>query len=140
MDRRHCLKVLGGAGLASLVGTRCAEGSTTGPSDTVGVLVDLARCKGCRRCEQVCAHVNELPMPELTSDADLATKKTTSDKQLTVVNTYQTDKGPVHVKRQCLHCQTPACTAACMSAAISPRSSGSDMYGSCRQSSGTCPR
>lgn len=119
MDRRHCLKVLGGAGLASLVGTRCAEASATGPTDdTVGVLVDLARCKGCRRCEQVCAHVNGLPMPELTSDEDQATKKTTSDKQLTVVNTYQTEKGPVHVKRQCLHCQTPACTAACLTQAM----------------------
>lgn len=119
MDRRNCLKVLGGAGLASLVGTRCAEGAATGPpSDTVGVLVDLARCQGCRRCEQVCAHVNGLPMPELTSDEDQATKKATSDKQLTVVNTYQTDKGPVHVKRQCLHCQTPACTSACLTQAM----------------------
>ena len=63
MDRRHCLKVLGGAGFASLAGARGAEASAPEPRDTVGVLVDLTRCKGCRRCEQVCAHANGLPMP-----------------------------------------------------------------------------
>ena len=96
MDRRDCLKLLGGAGLTSLAGARCAEASTADQSDTdtVGVLVDLTKCKGCRRCEQVCAHVNRLPVPPNTSDEEQDTKKKTSDKQLTVVNSYLTDQGP----------------------------------------------
>ena len=118
MDRRQYFKVLGTAGLACLAGPDRAEASHVDDSNTVGVLVDLTRCKGCRNCEQVCAHVNKLPIPPETSDEEQETKRKTSDKQLTVVNTYRTEKGLVHVKRQCLHCLTPACVSACLTKAM----------------------
>lgn len=118
MDRRQYLQALGGVGLASLACADPAEAADADEGDTVGVLVDLTRCTGCRKCEQVCAHANRLPMPPPTSDEDQEVKRKTSEERLTVINSYQTDRGPVHVKRQCLHCQTPACAAACLTKAM----------------------
>ncbi len=147
MDRRDWLITLGGVGLTTLTsGARCAEASTGQHSDTdtVGVLVDLTKCQGCRRCEQVCAHANGLPVPPNTSDKNRGRKKKTSDKQLTVVNSYLTEQGPVHVKRQCLHCQTPACASACLTKAMLKTKEGPVVWRSskcmgCRYCMISCP-
>ena len=35
-----------------------------------------------------------------------------------MVNRFETDVGEVYVKRQCMHCETPACAAACLTKAL----------------------
>ena len=121
MDRRTWLKLVGAAGITSVAGERSAQASDTDADtgDTRGILADLTACIGCRTCEQVCAHFHERPEP---ADMDTAVsdlpKRQTSETQWTVVNAYETSGGRVFVKRQCLHCSTPACAAACLTKAM----------------------
>jgi formate dehydrogenase iron-sulfur subunit len=79
-----------------------------------GVLVDTTRCIGCRSCEVACSVTHDNFVPDVKSDNALAKFRDTSEKQWTVVNRFETEKGEVFVKRQCLHCWQPACAAACL--------------------------
>lgn len=82
----------------------------------MGVLVDTTKCLGCRMCERACADAHGLPPPE--NELDLFEGRATSPDRLTVVNGFQTERGRVTVKRQCMHCLQPACGAACLTAAM----------------------
>ncbi|HSM17524.1 MAG TPA: 4Fe-4S dicluster domain-containing protein [Gemmatimonadales bacterium] len=121
MKRRDLLKTLCVAGgSAVLVGGRNLEAEEAdvarGAGQSMGVLVDTTKCLGCRMCEFACAEANGLPEPE--KEIDRAVERKTSPTQLTVNNRYETDKGPVSVKRQCMHCLQPACTSACLTKAM----------------------
>ena len=83
------------------------------PEEFVGVLVDTTRCIGCRSCEVACGTAHGMLVPEVVSDGALETSRKTSDRQYTVVNRYETEKGEVFVKRQCMHCHQAACASAC---------------------------
>ncbi len=84
-----------------------------------GVLVDTTRCAGCNSCTYACAEANGLPAPE---DPDSVTKPTTT--QWTAIRKFKTSKGEVYVKRQCMHCVSPACDAACLTAAMEKTAEG----------------
>jgi Fe-S-cluster-containing dehydrogenase component len=119
MNRRDFLKTAG------VVGTTLAAGGARasdppGEIDTefVGVLVDTTRCIGCRACELACGREHDLLVPDATADGALEEERTTSEKQWTVVNRYETSKGTAYVKSQCLHCWQPACVAACLTKAM----------------------
>ncbi|MFC1627635.1 4Fe-4S dicluster domain-containing protein [Gemmatimonadota bacterium] len=115
--RRSFFKLIGAAGIATVpVGTATAS-EEAGPSDSLGVLIDTTRCMGCRTCEFMCAESNGLPEPDPDWGV-LEEPRTTSDSQLTVVNQYETEKGPVFIKRQCMHCVQPACASACLTKAM----------------------
>jgi Fe-S-cluster-containing dehydrogenase component len=114
-----------------------------------GVLFDSTRCIGCRKCEDGCNKVNELPAPDRPFD-DLsvleATRRTTA-KAYTVVNRYEKAgdaKGPVYRKIQCNHCQEPACASACFVRAFTKTESGAVTYDAsvcvgCRYCMIACP-
>ncbi|UCF40362.1 MAG: 4Fe-4S dicluster domain-containing protein [Gemmatimonadota bacterium] len=119
MKRRDLLKTMCAAGGVSLVGGRLGaeERPPTAPlADRVGVLVDTTKCLGCRMCEFACATANDLPQPEASIDRSV--ERQTSPTQWTVVNRYETAKGPVTAKRQCMHCLQPACASACLTKAM----------------------
>lgn len=118
MKRRNFLALAGVATGTALSVRRADAKPATPPGETYGVLVDLTACIGCRACEVACAEANHLPDPD--PDIDLATvgPRTTSDTQWTVVSRYETSKGEVFVKRQCMHCVSPACTAGCLTKAL----------------------
>jgi Fe-S-cluster-containing dehydrogenase component len=42
----------------------------------------------------------------------------TNESRRSVINGYNTSKGEVYVKRQCMQCNEPACTAACLTQAM----------------------
>jgi Fe-S-cluster-containing dehydrogenase component len=143
MNRRGFLKLAGAAGTATAVGPSRAEGPRD-DTEFIGVLVDTTRCIGCRACERACAleHGNEVP--DIENDDALRSERTTSVRQFTVVNRYETDKGEVFVKKQCMHCWQPACTAACLTNAMHKKKEGPVVWRSgkcmgCRYCMISCP-
>ncbi|EGB14749.1 4Fe-4S ferredoxin iron-sulfur binding domain protein [Pseudodesulfovibrio mercurii] len=148
MLRRTFLGLLGAAGASAALATPAkAANKHFGPHpDTHGVLFDATRCIGCRQCEQACNEVNELPAPARPFDdlTVLDTERRTDDKTFTVVNKYQTSKGPVFRKTQCNHCLEPACASACFVKAFKKQPNGAVTYDAsvcvgCRYCMVACP-
>jgi len=123
MDRRSFLKLGATTGVAlAAKGAQAKE--ATHPEEFVGVLVDTTRCIGCRSCERACSLAHDLPVPDIEHDGALARVRDMSDKQWMVVNRFETSKGEVFVKKQCMHCWQPACAAACLTNAMYKTRSG----------------
>ncbi|MBI3983259.1 MAG: 4Fe-4S dicluster domain-containing protein [Gemmatimonadetes bacterium] len=120
IDRRELLKTLCVAGGAAVVGKNLsAEQPAAGPArEAMGVLVDTTKCIGCRMCEFSCADAHKDAGLEFPEDVDFTAERATSEKQWTVVNRYETDRGQVYAKKQCLHCLQPACASACLTRAM----------------------
>lgn len=143
LHRRDFFKVLGATGITLAVG-KDLQAAPKEKSDLEfhGVLYDAARCKGCRGCEYDCAEANNLPDPIPTKDIKGLRKP--DDKHRTVVNEYQTSKGTVYAKMQCMHCNEPACAAACLTQAMSKTKEGpviwrGDKCMGCRYCMVSCP-
>ncbi|MGD2116562.1 MAG: 4Fe-4S dicluster domain-containing protein [Acidobacteriota bacterium] len=120
-NRRNLFRMAGVAGGAALLPRKAeadmavAAGERT---DGYAILVDLSRCVGCRTCEAACAEANGLPEPDWSDDFSYESERSTSETQWTAVNRYETSKGEVFVKRQCMHCLQPACAAGCLTKAL----------------------
>ncbi len=145
MERRGFLKTVGAAAGASLLGKAAMAEESSGPStEFVGVLVDISRCTGCRKCEEACAEENGLPLPDIKDKSVFNSPRQTSTDQLTVVNRYETEKGTFFVKRQCMHCNQAACASACLVQAMKKTVSGpviwrGDKCMGCRYCMLSCP-
>lgn len=119
MKRRDLLKTLGVAAGSALMGRELAAQETSGPEaadDPWGILIDTTKCQGCRMCEWACAEENGLPEPDY--DPEMVGERDTSTTAFSVVNSYETEKGTVTVKKQCMHCLQPACASACLTKAM----------------------
>jgi len=84
---------------------------------TVGLLIDTTKCIGCRGCTLACKEANGLPL-------DDGGGKELSATTWTVVE----DRGTVHVRRQCMHCQEPACASVCPVGALHKSNEGPVVY------------
>jgi formate dehydrogenase iron-sulfur subunit len=153
-SRRGFLK-----GIAALAGTAVAAGLITSPEnvfaatpttavDRFGMLTDLNRCVGCRRCETACNRVNNLPAPSTSFEDALVfdQERRPTAKAFTVVNRYNNPKGgkPIYRKVQCNHCQEPACASACLVGAMKKSPEGPVVYNQdlcigCRYCMVACP-
>lgn len=151
ISRRKFLCWLGAAGIGSTVGKSTpAAGNEDfkGYPGSFGVLHDISRCVGCRRCEEACNQVNALPAPDQPF-SDLAVfkeKRRTTAKAYTVVNEYEASdkKRPFFRKIQCNHCLEPACASACFVRAFKKTKTGAVTYDStvcvgCRYCLIACP-
>jgi formate dehydrogenase iron-sulfur subunit len=152
ISRRKFLGWLGVAGFGSALGTAAHAVSNKhfeGYPDSDAVLFDNTRCIGCRKCEEGCNRVNELPEPERPfSDLSLMdTKRRTTAKSYTIVNRYDdvdSEKGPLYRKVQCNHCLEPACASACFVRAFTKTKTGAVVYDAsvcvgCRYCMIACP-
>ena len=117
-------------------------------------LIDTTQCVGCRSCQVSCKQWNDLPAEQTklqTNNLGLQNPVTLSAKTLTVV-TYKEvadTKAPgglkyVFAKRQCMHCEDPACASACPSTAMRKSKEGPVTYDSskcigCRYCMLACP-
>ena len=137
ISRRKFLGWLGAAGLGTTVGHKTARAASnktfSGYPQSNGVLFDNTRCIGCRKCEEGCNKVNELPEPDRPfSDLSLLdTQRRTTAKAYTVVNRYDDadrGKGPLYRKVQCNHCLEPACASVCFVSAFKKSSTGAVTY------------
>ena len=121
---------------------------------TMGVLVDMTRCVGCRSCEAACNAEQQLPAParpftdkevcQQTSEHGL--KRRTDETRYTVVNRYDPPglDHPLFRKIQCNHCQEPACLASCFVNAYTKTPEGAVIYNpevcvGCRTCMIACP-
>jgi Fe-S-cluster-containing dehydrogenase component len=83
-----------------------------------------------------------LPVPEDFPEMGVVRK--TNETRRTVVNAYETSVGEVYVKRQCMHCNQPACGAACLTQAMHKTKEGpviwrEDKCMGCRYCMISCP-
>lgn len=141
INRRGFFSALGATGLALAIGKKTAASpQVTSNVEFFGILYDSTRCVGCRTCEYECAAAHGLPEPASEVDAVRTTNETCN----TVVNTFQSSKGEVYVKRQCMHCNEPACCAACLTQAMHKNETGpvtwnGDKCMGCRYCMVSCP-
>lgn len=154
-NRRDFLKgtaAIGGSLLLwQLVGNPKAANaeSFSGSADHFGMLTDLTRCIGCRRCEEACNEANDLPVPDIPFDdkSVFEEKRRTDAQTYTVVNRYYQEgwlEGPVYRKIQCNHCEEPACVSACLVGAMKKSPEGPVVYDpnlciGCRYCINACP-
>ena len=137
ISRRKFLGWLGAAGLGATVGQKSVRAASNkhfdGYPESNGVLFDSTRCIGCRKCEEGCNKVNELPEPD-RSFRDLAvldTRRRTTSRAYTIVNRYDDaggQRGPLFRKDQCNHCLEPACASACFVQAFKKTETGAVTY------------
>jgi formate dehydrogenase beta subunit len=144
MDRRGFLKTTLVAGTAALAGGELCAQETRDPEEFVGILVDTTRCIGCRACEVACGEEHDLLVPDVLNDGALEEHRDTSDKQWMVVNKFETEKGEVFVKKQCMHCYQAACASACPTEAMEKTKKGpvtwdGDKCIGCRYCMTSCP-
>ncbi len=143
LDRRNFFKTLGIAGLTLVTGK--SKGSPSAEENNIefmGMLYDSTRCLGCRACEIACADAHNLPEPK--DELVTGVKRKTSELQRTVINKYNTSKGEALVKNQCMHCNEPACAAACLTQAMYKTREGpviwrGDKCMGCRYCMVSCP-
>jgi formate dehydrogenase iron-sulfur subunit len=130
IDRRTFLKGLGagiaGVGPGCLLSPKRLEAGSGAPTkgEFMGVLVDTTKCVGCRSCEMACADAHNFPIPDIGDTSAFDKVRPTSVAQWTVVNRYQTAKGEVFAKKQCMHCNQPGCVAACLVKAMVKQKEG----------------
>jgi Fe-S-cluster-containing dehydrogenase component len=143
LNRKSFLKVLGVTGLSLAVGKESTGApKNEAPVEFKGILYDSTRCAGCQTCEAVCAEANGLPAPTETIETGVI--RNTDDKHRTVVNSFSTSKGDVFFKKQCMHCNEPACAAACLTQAMYKTKEGpviwnGDKCMGCRYCMVSCP-
>jgi formate dehydrogenase iron-sulfur subunit len=143
VNRRNFFKVLGVTGAALALGKDMkAATPAAGNIEFSGILYDSTRCAGCQTCESACAEANGLPAPEGTLEAGVIRK--TDEAHRTVVNAFNSSKGEVYAKKQCMHCNEPACTAACLTQAMYKTKEGpviwrGDKCMGCRYCMVSCP-
>jgi len=155
-DRREFLKHIGwvtGAG-AGLLAARPASAASHGPGEippnTMGVLVDLTMCIGCRLCEHACKKSNGFdpgPVESYDDQSVFRQMRRPEPDAYTVVNAWQNPKDRtknIYVKTNCLHCNRPACVSACIVGALRKREMGAVTYDAwkcigCRYCMVACP-
>lgn len=117
IDRRNFFRVLGLTGASLAIGRELnAAPINENEIEFNGILYDSTRCVGCQSCEYACAKANGLPEP--TDSPEIGMLRKTNESRRSVINGYNTSKGEVYVKRQCMQCNEPACTAACLTQAM----------------------
>lgn len=89
--------------------------TTTTKIKVKAILIDITRCIGCNACAEACKKIHSFPEerdPELSATA------------YTVVQ----ERAEKNVRRLCMHCVEPACTAACPVAALHKTAAGPVLY------------
>ncbi len=115
--------------------------------ERMGVLVDLVRCVGCRRCEWACAGANDHPrgtLEECDEQSVLGSRRSLATERYCVVNKQADQDPPLFAKIQCMHCEKPPCVSACLVGALRKDPSGPVTYDpsrciGCRYCMVACP-
>ena len=143
IDRRNFFKAIGITGM-TVIGLNASGAHESAKEDTEfhGILYDSNQCVGCLGCEAACAEAHGLPVP--TDELVAGKRRKTSETRRCVINAFTTEKGEVYVRNQCMHCNEPACVAACLTQAMYKTKEGpviwrGDKCMGCRYCMVSCP-
>jgi formate dehydrogenase iron-sulfur subunit len=142
IDRRNFLKTMGVAGMTLAVGKGFGAATKDGDqTEFYAMLFDATMCIGCQSCTKACAKAHGLPEPE---EIELDVIKKTSETTRGVINYHSTSLDDVYVRNQCMHCNEPACAAACLTQAMYKTKEGpviwrEDKCMGCRYCMVSCP-
>lgn len=151
LGRREFLRACGVSAAIWLLPCGVAEAgqAQASPSQgSKGMLVDLTRCIGCAWCYEACKQCHALPPEPFTSLDGNENQRPLSARTWTVVQSWQreskTGLGYVFVKKQCMHCLSPACASACPVGALQATEDGAVLYDAdrcigCRYCMVACP-
>jgi formate dehydrogenase iron-sulfur subunit len=118
------------------------------------VLVDTTRCIGCRACQVSCKSEHDLPAEQTTYTGQahgLTNPPALSAKTFTLVQNHEVEDPQavggmrlIFTKRQCMHCESPACVSACPATALHKAAHGGVAYDAskcigCRYCVWACP-
>ncbi|MCI0476685.1 MAG: 4Fe-4S dicluster domain-containing protein, partial [Anaerolineales bacterium] len=149
LSRRDFLKLFGASAAMLGVGATVAPPTLTVkpafapvvPRESRATLIDTTKCIGCKSCQTACKQANGLP----TDDRPVALSATT----LTIVDfrnisTKLNQPEIKPVKKQCMHCEDPACVSACPVGALVKQANGCVTYDAdicigCRYCMVACP-
>ncbi len=147
LTRRQFLELAAaaGAGVTVLSAGRPALATTSASGHAV--LIDVARCIGCRRCEAACKEYHGFPAEEsfdLSPQAWTYVKFQPLRKPLTHLNLGEGGAARRTFKIQCMNCVEPACASACPVAALRKTQEGPVVYDAgrcigCRYCQLACP-
>lgn len=91
------------------------------------ILTDVTKCIGCERCVEACVRQHKLPQ-ELPSrfraNDGLSARRFTAIARIP----GKTEGTWRNVRRQCMHCQEPACASACLVGAFTKTADGGVVY------------
>lgn len=112
------------------------------------MLMDLTKCIGCRACQVACKQWNDLPAEVTNNWGSYENPPRRSANTWTTVTFNEVAEGDklawVFAKRQCMHCEEPACAAACIVGALRKTPEGPVVYDDykcigCRYCTLACP-
>ncbi len=113
------------------------------------ILIDTTKCIGCRACQVACKSWNDLPGQRTSFSDTWENPKFLDSKNYTRVIFREASQpgGDLKwqfIKRQCMHCQTPACASACPVGALKKLPDGPVVYNDdlcigCRYCMMACP-
>ena len=119
---------------------------------SLAMLIDTTRCIGCRACQVACKATYNLPAEKIgfpLKEGGYQNPPALSAKNLCVVtfNELEANDGEVKwifAKRQCMHCDHPACASACPVTALQKTPEGPVIYDpkkciGCRYCVWACP-
>ncbi len=96
------------------------------------LLTDLTRCIGCRACQTACKQWNGLPAESTRNLGSYENPLRRSAKTWTTITFNEVEEGNnfywIFAKRQCMHCEHPACASACIVGALKKTSQGPVSY------------
>lgn len=112
------------------------------------MLIDVTRCIGCRACQVACKQWNDLPAEETRNWGSYQNPPALSAKTWSLIEFKEIKEGGklawVFLKRQCMHCEHPACVSVCTVGALRKTEEGPVVYDDkrcigCRYCMYACP-
>lgn len=139
LNRRQFLTLTASVGAAQVAGAAEPPTAVTRFDQAYSILYDATRCIGCRACARRCREVNHLPPDEGLIDGVAFDKPhKLSHVNLMVIQAFESppESGAVgggrrpwsFLKRNCMHCNVPACASACPVAALQKTDAGPVVY------------
>ncbi|EQB63193.1 MAG: protein HmcB [candidate division Zixibacteria bacterium RBG-1] len=151
INRRTFLKFSVIAATLGAAPSAKSQENFSGWPERYGMLTDTTLCIGlnCRKCEEACKKVNNLSRKNLnlSDNSVFEHKRRTDPENYTVVNRFPNPnkpETPYYVKKQCMHCDEPACASACLVKAFKKTPEGPVIYNKdvcigCRYCMVACP-